>query len=384
MITPPSPHEERPSSGDPDSDVPPPAGGSPDDGTVARDTLLVALDGSPFGESGLAHARVLAEAFGSHLHLVTVLDPGHSGGTAAGSAECRLQKVEADAYLERLARELEESGLEVSFETREGVPDHEILAAAAERGAAVVVLASRSRRGEERLVSRGVALGIIASGARSLLVVRGSPSPRARRTATYRKIAVSVDGSRSSHRALRVAVSVARREGARLVLIHVLPEGSVGCEGRASERIRKDEPTSGTDGSSLGGGYLQNLAGRLGRLGLEADTVVCRSARVAEAVDEAARQAGADLLVLGARGAGGASARYGRCARRLLLHGEVPLLVVRDAERRTTVLGEKATLRNRRPGSRIAGSGAGEGSEGQSGRSPRAEPRDANAQGGGT
>lgn len=361
MVTPPSPHEERPSPGDPDSDAPRSADRSPDDGTVVPGTLLVALDGSSFGESGLAHARVLAEAFGSHLHLVTVLDPGHSGGTAAGSAECRLQKVEANAYLERLARELEEGGLEVSFETREGVPDHEILAAAAERDAAVVVLASRSRRREERLVSRGVALGIIASGARSLLVVRGSPSPRARRTATYRKIAVSVDGSRSSHRALRVAVSVARREGARLVLIHVLPDRSADA--------------------SLGGGYLQNLAGRLGRLGLEADTVVCLSARVAEIVDEAAREAGADLLVLGARGAGGASARYGRCARRLLLHGEVPLLVVRDPERRTTVRGEKPTLRNRRPGSRTAGPGAGEGSGGESERSPRAGTRDANAQG---
>lgn len=361
MVTPPSPHEERPSPGDRDSSAPRSAGRSPDDGTDVPGTLLVALDGSSFGESSLAHARVLAEAFGSHLHLVTVLDPGHSGGTAAGSAECRLQKVEANAYLERLARELEEGGLEASFETREGVPDHEILAAAAERDAAVVVLASRSRRREERLVSRGVALGIIASGARSLLIVRGSPSPRARRTATYRRIAVSVDGSRSSHRALRVAVSVARRERARLVLIHVLPARSA-------------------DASSLGGGYLQNLAGRLGRLGLEADTVVCRSARVAEAVDEAAREAGTDLLVLGARGAGGASARYGRCARRLLLRGEMPLLVVRDAERRTTVPGDKPTLRNRRPGSRIAGTGAGEGSGGESGRSPRAGTRDANAQ----
>lgn len=362
MITPPSPHEERPSPGDPDSDAPPPAGGSQDDGTVAHDTLLVALDGSSFGESGLAHARVLAEAFGSHLHLVTVLDPAHSGGTAADSAECRLQKMEANGYLERLARELEEGGLEVSFETREGVPDHEILAAATERDAALVVLASRARRREERLVSRGVALGIIASGARSLLVVRGAPSPRTRGTATYRKIAVPVDGSRSSHRALRVATSVARREGARLVLIHVLPDGSA-------------------DGSSLGGGYLQNLADRLGRLGLEADTVVCRSVRVADAVDETAQEAGADLLVLGARGAGGASSRYGRCARRLLLHGEMPLLVVRDGERRTTLLGEKTTLRNRRPGRRITGRRARGDPRGEAGRSPRAGRRDANKEG---
>lgn len=361
MITPPSPHEERPSPGDPDSDAPLSAGRSQDGGTVVPGTLLVALDGSSFGESGLAHARVLAGAFGSYLHLVTVLDPTHSGGTAAGSAECRLQKMEANAYLERLARELEEGEFEVSFETREGVPDHEILAAAAERDAAVVVLASRSRRREDRLVSRGVALGIIASGARSLLVVRASPSSRTRRTATYRKIAVPLDGSRSSHRALRVAASVASREGARLVLIRVLPPGAVG--------------------TSLGGGYLQNLADGLGSLGLEADTVVCRSARVADAVDDAGQEAGADLLVLGARGAGGASARYGRCARRLLLHGATTLLVVRDGERRTSVPGEEADQRNRRPGKRVTGRRARGGSRGEAGRSPRAGTRDANAEG---
>lgn len=384
MITPPSPHEERSSPGDRDSDVPLSAGGSPDDATVDRETLLVALDGSSFGESGLAHARILAEAFGSHLHLVTVLDPAHSGGTAAGSAECRLQQMEANAYLERLARELEEAGFEVSFETREGVPDHEILAAAAERDAALVVLASRTRRQEERLVSRGVALGIIATGARSLLVVRGAPSPRTRGTATYRKIAVPVDGSSSSHRALRVAASVARREGARLVLIHVRPDDSLDRDRRSSARMREDELVSGADGSSLGGGYLQNLADRLGNLGLEADTVICRSARVADAVDETAKEAGADLLVLGARGAGGASARYGRCARRLLLHGEMPLLVVRDGERRRTVLGETAILRNRRPGSRSTGRRSRRGSRGETGRSPRAGTRDANTEGSGT
>ncbi|MFW5947675.1 MAG: universal stress protein, partial [Gemmatimonadota bacterium] len=327
MITPPSPHEERPSPGDPGADTPLSAGGSPEGGTVTRDTLLVALDGSSFGESGLAHARILAETFGSRLHLVTVLDPARSGGTAAGSAECRLQKMEASAYLERLARELEEGGLAVSFETREGVPDHEILAAASERDAALVALASRSRRRTGRLVSRGVALGIIASGTRSLLVVRGSPSARGRGTATYRKIAVSVDGSLGSHRALRVATSLARRAKARIVLIHVLPDGSVDLDRLASDRTRNGELASGAAGSPPGGGYLQNLAGRLGSFGVEADAVVRRSDRVADAVDEAAQEAGADLLVLGARGAGGASARYGRCARRLLLHGETHLLV---------------------------------------------------------
>ncbi|MFW6192810.1 MAG: universal stress protein, partial [Gemmatimonadota bacterium] len=156
---------------------------------------------------------------------------------------------------------------------------------------------------------------------------------------------------------------------------------SVDLDRPASDRTRNGELASGAAGSPPGGGYLQNLAGRLGSFGVEADAVVRRSDRVADAVDEAAQEAGADLLVLGARGAGGASARYGRCARRLLLHGETHLLVVRDVEHRTTVVGEKAAPRSRRPGRRFTGERARRDSRGEAGRSPRAGTRDANSEG---
>ncbi len=367
MITPHTPQEEVPSPGDPSSDARPPSDARPASDRHVRsptevpETILVALDGSPFGETALAHARVLARAFGSRLHLVTVFDPSRSGGTVAVSAECRLQMAEAKNYLERLARSLEDDRLAADLETREGNPAHEIVAAAREREAGLVVLAARPRRRDERLVSRGVAQGVIAAGVGSLLVARGEPMCRGRdrADAMYRRIAVAVDGSSASHRALRVAASLARSEGARLVLVHVFPPGTGTSEGRAASRSQGGESGVGTDAPRSDGAYLRELASRLDGPGTGVDTVLCRSSRVADTVEEVAREVGVDLLVLGARGAGRASSRYGGCARWLLRHGQVPVLVVRGAEGKTTAdgwkTGARGALRNRRPREHIRG-----------------------------
>ena len=101
------------------------------------------------------------------------------------------------------------------------------------------------------------------------------------------------------------------------------------------------------------GRYLEELGSDLENDAASVRTVLCRSAGVAEAVEEAAREEGGDLLVLGARGAGEAGARYGRCAHRLLLHAELPVLVVRAERVRADGVGPGRTAarrsRSRRP-----------------------------------
>lgn len=340
-----------------------PQGPAAGEAADAPATILVALDGSTFAESGLGHARALARALGGRLHLVTVLDPGRTGGTAGNSAEFRLQLIETERYLEWLARELREEAIEASLEVREGNPAHEIQDAALEWSAGLVVVAARPRGCEERVVSRGVAREVIASGVASLLVARGDRDGGVRPggAATYRRIAVAVDGSPASHRALRLAESVARWAGARLVLVHVLqrspgsPRDVGPGDAREKGKVPDGEGRSDGSGLSAAGSYLQRLGRRLTSRGTRVTTVLCRSSRVADTVEEAAREAGADLLVVGARGAGGAGSRYGGCALRLLLHGVMPVLVVRGGERKTSGLGVRGALRRPRPRRHIRG-----------------------------
>lgn len=323
------------------------------DGHLA--TILVALDGSRFAESVLPQVRPLARALGGRLHLVTVLDPSLAGATAGTSEECRLQMLESERYLEELARGLREEGLRVTVEVREGEPAHEIVAAALERRAGLVAVTARPRRREERLASRGVAQAVIASGAASLMVGRGRRGGTwsERLDAVYRRIAVAVDGSEASHRALRVASALARDQEAELVLVHVFPDGAAATGGGRGDRTRRagrGGPRRDFPDPSAAGSYLREIGRRLEEPLPAVRTVLCRSRRVAGTVEEAAREAGADLLVLGARGAGETGSRHGRCARELLLHSEVPVLVVQEGGPPQAGPGiGPSTLRKRRP-----------------------------------
>lgn len=320
--------------------------------------VLVALDGSYFGESVLPHARALASAFGRPLHLVTVLDPALTGGTVTDSAECRLQLIETERYLAGLAKELVADGFEARYEAREGDPAHEVVAAIREREAGLVVIASRPRLGGEGIVSRGVAQGVISSSDASLLVARGDrmrPSgPRSE--PTYRRIAVGVDGSSVSHRALHLASLLARSEGARLVLIHVMPGRVEPSEERSASRRSIDDPSRDFDTTLKASRYLKSLDRHLTRETLEVRTILCRATAVASTLEAVTREEGADLLVLGARGAGEAGSRYGRCCRRLLLSALTPVLVIRGEPIRVGQDPARGIQRRHRPSrSRAAG-----------------------------
>jgi len=293
-------------------------------------TILVALDGSPFAESALAHARPLARALGSGLHLLTVLDPSRTGATSRTSAEARLQRLEAATELSSIADSLRDDGYQCTFEVREGQPSSEIVASMAERRVGAIALAARPRSTAERLTPGSITAGILRAAMPSLLVARGKAGGRlgarggARPEVRYRRIGVAVDGSHGSHRALRLASSLAREDDAEIVLVHVLasaaePEhpatsGSESARGipfqEASEALR----------------YLRVVERKLSLHGVPVRSRLFYSWPEADAV-----QGDADLLVIAAGGGAIEARGDGRSARRLLLHGRIPVLAFREA-----------------------------------------------------
>lgn len=337
----------------PQAEVRAPGEGSPE-------KVLVALDGSPFGDSVLPHARSVAAALDADLLLVTILDPSLSGGTSRTSPECRLQRIEAIARLDRIAAGLRADGFDATSEVREGSPPEEIVRAALTRGAGLVAVAARPRSEEARLVSRGVAQGVIASGALSLLVTRGgtSLSERSGDGPALRRLVVGLDGSSASHGALRMAAAVARHESAEVVLLHVVPEGH--SPTTAPTPTYGHARTARFAAPPQASRYLHRVEQALGSSVGGVRSIVRRSLDVARTVDAIADDLGADLLVLGAHGAGSSPRRYGRCARRLLLRSATPLLLVQDRPvargGEPTVNGLRAT-RPRRERDRALGGG---------------------------
>lgn len=311
-------------------------------------SVLVPLDGSPFGESVLPHVRAVARPGASQVRLLSVLDPELTGGNEAGCAEMRLQAVEAETYLEGVAERLRDAGLDVEVEVLTGRPGEEIVRAADRTDADLVALAARPRRSEAHLVSRGVARAVMAAGVASLLVARGDAGerlPALWREARYRRVLVPEDGSPPSDRALELAADVARCGEAEVVTVRVEPGE------RSEERGGAGSGVGARAGAPAGSWHvcLDRVEDRPEGANGVAERRSVRCAGIPQAVAEVAAEVEPDLVVFAAHGEGGAEGTYGHCARWLLLHADAPILVYQDRPRRPLEAGaDRPGIRRRR------------------------------------
>jgi nucleotide-binding universal stress UspA family protein len=144
----------------------------------------------------------------------------------------------------------------------------------------------------------------------------------------YRSILVPLDGSAFSEHALPLAREVARRTGASLQLLHVIPPIPV---------IEAGGPLLGdadltAQFQARGRAYLEELVRRLGGLGGAPAPVVLEGEVVGQ-IQEHATRAGADLVAMATHGRG-LLARFwlGSVADELVRRLPLPLLLVRPRE----------------------------------------------------
>jgi nucleotide-binding universal stress UspA family protein len=147
----------------------------------------------------------------------------------------------------------------------------------------------------------------------------------------YRTILVPLDGSPTSEWALSQANAIARRHGATLLVLHVVPDAAPAFERlpRSPEESELLERLAHIQ-EERGDRYLSEVEARLTHTDLPVRTHLTRATRLAEAIRTAATEHGADLIVLAAHGAGGAPGRYGTVAQRLLSVGGLPVIVFQD------------------------------------------------------
>ena len=136
----------------------------------------------------------------------------------------------------------------------------------------------------------------------------------------YEHLLIGVDGSGRAEAASLVARDLAERLGSRITLLHVL-------EPHAPETVH-GEPHLGT--AEAAAEYLDSLRDRLGTKALRVDTLIRRATRdVAQEICGAAKESGADLIVLCAHGTRGVRGLLsGRIAQQVLARGEKPVLLL--------------------------------------------------------
>ena len=144
----------------------------------------------------------------------------------------------------------------------------------------------------------------------------------------YRKILVPIDGSPASNRGLEEAIKLARDQGARLRLVHVLDElvSVPGAEavvylGNTADLLRE-----------AGEQILAQARELVKTSGLESESVVLETVggRAAESIIAEAAAWAADLIVLGTHGRRGVKRLVmGSDAEEIVRTAPVPVLLVR-------------------------------------------------------
>ncbi|MBH2010726.1 MAG: universal stress protein [Xanthomonadaceae bacterium] len=146
---------------------------------------------------------------------------------------------------------------------------------------------------------------------------------------TYHQILVPVDGSPPSEKALDEAIRLARLNGARLRLVHVVDEmGYVNGFESAVNYLNDIIPLMRVAGEKLLAHDRQKALDQ----GVQADSVLIDEGpgRICDHVAEQATLAKADLIVVGSHGRRGIGRLLlGSDAEQIVRHALVPVLVVR-------------------------------------------------------
>ena len=182
--------------------------------------VLCPTDFSEFSTAALTYAAALAASYGSTLRLLHVLTPfpivPPLVDVPGGAQLYESQRLQGQQALEAEAARVRRPGLSVDVELRDGSAVHEVLTAAREWQADLIVLGTHGRGGVERLVLGSVAEKVLRKATCAVLAVPHDAIARAAGAARITHVLCAHDGSEASAAGVGYAVSLAGTTGAKL------------------------------------------------------------------------------------------------------------------------------------------------------------------------
>jgi len=298
---------------------------------VNKPPILVSLDGSAIAEAALPYAEGVATATGAPVLIVAVADEeptrvltvGLTPSTRAALVESLRDPLEA--YINDTAEAVRARGVAASVRVVVGDPVDEILTAAENSGAAMIVMATHGRGGAARWLIGSVADKVMRLSSCPVLLVRPKVD-EAPRDVALRRLMVPLDGSSLAEAALEAAAALAKAAGATVVLVRVEPwiRSTIGGEEYATYYAQADEAVAA--GAQT---YLAALCERV-PAGVPVQTVLLRGSPGSSLIDFVNDHT-VDLTVMSTHGRGGARRMVlGSTADRLVRAG-VPTLLIHPA-----------------------------------------------------
>jgi nucleotide-binding universal stress UspA family protein len=301
-------------------------------------SLLVPVDGEPFGEHALPLALGIARRAGAEVRVVHVHCPLQSAYRPEtlyyDSGPDALLRRRQQAYMDDLFRRLRKvTSVPVTPACLQGREVADSLREAASAGTDLVVMASHGRGPLGRLWFGSVADVLMRRLSVPLLLVRGYDAPAdLTGDPLVRHVLISLDGSEVAEQILEPALALGTLTGADHTLLRVIrsvTDYSLGYPGAGSQRPLADRQ------QAAAWDYLRRATDRLGGGTLRIHPRIVHDERtVARAVLHYARTHDADLIALATRGRGGLARLFrGSVADRVVRGASVPVLVLRpDSE----------------------------------------------------
>ncbi|MBI2324831.1 MAG: universal stress protein [Chloroflexi bacterium] len=302
--------------------------------------ILLATDGSPRAQVALELLLALPLRPTDHVTVLAVPVHSYAGvgmeGTGVYFAEICEEETNAARRVAQEAWEvISAKGLAATARVQEGPAPRTIIEIARAEGVGLIVMGSRGRG--------FVAGALLGSTARA--VARHSPIPvlvaRERRHVPVR-ILIATDGSEDAQMAIRTFAALPLPPALEVTLLNVLPERSLGLANTAMadelralvERRDREEALE-----ILSRAHAMVPSGASTRMELEHGGVTDR-------IIETAKAMGADLIVIGARGARlrGDEFLQGSTADRLIETAHCAVLVARTPERAKPTRAERETV----------------------------------------
>jgi nucleotide-binding universal stress UspA family protein len=234
------------------------------------------------------------------------------------ASRCR----QADCYLASQAEQLRRAGVVAYADTRPGAPASAIVSAAEGWPDTLIAMATHGRGGVQRWALGSIADQVLHTTTLPLLLVRApQPAP------ALRRILVPLDGSALAQRALPLALELAMRAQAELLLLQVVAA--------SIDEFMRAAPVADDVRSTLYDQALQAfgaLEGELAQQQVQLTTAIALGPTAQVIAEEASRR-NVDLIVMATHSYSGLQRwRLGSVADSLLQASTTPLLLVRARE----------------------------------------------------
>ncbi len=287
---------------------------------ISLKNILFATDFSPAAEAALPYAIGLAQRYGGTVHGLHVRFPATYPVVGPEAMPQVLQAAEEQAKIEAQQLHAMLNGVPHEVSVGEGEVWPMISEIVRKGKTDLIVIGTHGRTGVTRALLGSVAEEIFRQAACPVLTVGPHVSKDTERRLEMKEILYATDFSPESLAAMPFAVSLAQEHQARLTLLHVVPPPKVG------ELVHAEQ-------------YAESTLRRLRTLvPAEAESWCEPNFRVehgpeADKIMEVANSLGADLIVLGVRGAeggmGAATHLMQSIAHQVVTQAQCPVLTVR-------------------------------------------------------